>query len=67
MKILGTVLLVGGVIALIITGIDYINDSEAFSIFGLDVTVSKGDATPVIISAAIFVIGLVLVMVGRKK
>lgn len=67
MKILGTIFLVVGLIALVITGMDYINDSETFSFLGLDVAVSKGNATPVIVSALVFIVGLVITLTSRKK
>lgn len=66
MKILGTVLLIVGLVALLITGINYINDSETFSFLGLDVAVSKGNITPVIISGIVFIVGIVMT-VSRKR
>lgn len=66
MKIVRTVLLIVGLVALLITGINYINDSETFSFLGLDVAVSKGNITPVIISGIVFIIGLVMT-VSRKR
>lgn len=59
-KIIGSVFTIGGLIAVIYTGINYINNSESFGFFGADVIVSKGDPIPVIISAFIFVIGIIL-------
>lgn len=66
MKIVGTVLLIVGLVALLITGINYINDSETFSFLGLDVAVSKGNITPVIISGIVFIVGLVMTL-GKKR
>lgn len=66
MKIVGIILLIVGLVALLITGIEYINDSESFSFLGLDVAVSKGNITPVIISGIVFIIGLVMTL-GRRR
>lgn len=67
MKILGTILVVGGLIGLILTGVNYINDTESFSLFGLDIAVSKGNIMPVIISAIIFIAGLLVVKSSNRK
>lgn len=66
MKIVGIILLIVGLVALLITGIQYINDSESFSLLGLDVAVSTGNITPVIISGIIFIIGLVITL-GKRS
>lgn len=66
MKIVGIILLVVGLVALLITGIEYINDSESFSLLGLDVAVSKGNITPVIISGILFIVGLVITL-GKRR
>ncbi len=66
MKIVGIILLIVGLVALLITGIQYINDSESFSFLGLDVAVSTGNITPVIISGIIFIIGLVITL-GKRS
>ena len=67
MRIAGIVLLVLGVIGLVVFGIQALNDSESFSIFGLDVAVSSANWTPVIISGVVFIIGIVLLAVGKKR
>lgn len=59
-KSLGSIFTIGGIIALIYTGINYINDSESFGFLGADVFVSKGDPIPMIISAFVLVIGVIL-------
>ncbi len=66
MKIAGIVLLILGAFGLIIFGIQAFNDSESFSILGLDVAVSKANWTPVITSGVVFIIGLVLLATGKK-
>lgn len=66
MKILGIILLIVGLVALVISGANYINDSETFSFLGLDVAVSKGNITPVVISGLVFIVGLILTVGNRK-
>lgn len=66
MKIAGIILLILGLIGLIVFGAQAINNSETFSFLGLDVGVSSANWTPVIISGAITLVGIIL-MVSRKK
>ncbi len=60
MKILGRILLLIGVIGLIVFGIQAINHSDSFSLFGLNVAISNANWTPVIISGVILCIGGIL-------
>jgi hypothetical protein len=57
---IGSVLTIGGLIGLIYTGINYINESESFGFLGADVVVSRGDPIPIIVSGIVMVIGIVL-------
>ncbi len=66
MKNLGYIFSIAGLIALLITGINYLNDSESFSAFGLDVAVSKGNPTPMIISAIVLVAGILIIRASKK-
>ena len=66
MKTFSLVLVVAGIIGLVYFGIQAINNSESFSFLGLDVAVSKANWTPVIISAGVLVVGILL-SVTRKK
>ncbi len=63
MKIVGTILIILGIIGTIIFGIQAMQDSESFSFLGMDVAVSSADWTPLIISVVVLVIGVVI----RKK
>ncbi len=67
MKLAGTILLVLGIIGLLIFGIQAINDSESFSLFGLDIAVSGANWTPVITSGVVTILGIVLLAVGKKR
>ncbi|WP_194777549.1 hypothetical protein [Pararhodonellum marinum] len=66
MKTVGIILLVLGIIGTIMFGLQAIQDSESFSILGMDIAVSTANWTPVIISVALLVIGLVMSAKGKK-
>ncbi len=66
MKVAGIILLVLGIVGLVVFGIQALGDSESFSFLGMDIAVSSANWTPVIISAVVAVIGLILT-VSRKK
>lgn len=59
-KAIGSILTIGGLGFLIYSGINYLNNSESFSLLGMDVVVSQGNIVPVIISAIVLVVGVVL-------
>lgn len=65
MKTAGIIILVLGIIGTIVFGIQAINESEAFSILGIEIGVSSANWTPVIISVILLIIGLVM-MRSRK-
>jgi hypothetical protein len=65
MKTAGIVLLVIGIIGTVAFGIQAINQSESFSLFGIDVAVSSANWTPVIISGVVLVVGVIL-LAARK-
>lgn len=66
MKVVGTVLIIIGIIASIFTGVQAVSDSESANVLGVDVAVSTANWTPLIISVAVFVVGLVIRMVAKK-
>lgn len=66
MKYVGYVFSVGGFIALIITFVNYLNESESFSALGVDVAVSKGDPVPMIISAVILIAGILIIRASEE-
>jgi hypothetical protein len=65
MKIAGIILTVIGLVGLIVFGVQAMNDSESFSLLGIDIAVSSANWTPVIVSAVVAVIGLI--MLASKK
>lgn len=65
MKTVGIILAIIGGLGLIIFGLQAMEDSESFSLLGVDIAVSTANWTPVIVSGVVLVIGLV--MSARKK
>lgn len=66
-RIIGIILIVIGVIGSLFTGMQAAEESESFSLFGLDFAVSSANWTPLIISVAILIIGIVMVSSARKS
>jgi hypothetical protein len=60
MKAIGIILAILGVIGTVIFGYQAIQDSESFKLFGMDIAVSTANWTPVIISVAMLVIGIIM-------
>lgn len=67
MKTIGYLLTIGGIIAAIYAVVNYLNESESFSAFGLDIAVSKGDPTPIIISAIVLLAGILIIRASKNK
>ena len=65
MKTAGIVLIVIGIIGTILFGIQALDQSESFSLLGIDIAVSTANWTPVIISVVVLVIGIVLVNIRK--
>jgi hypothetical protein len=65
MRTAGIILIVLGIIGTIVFGIQAINQSESFSLFGMDIAVSSANWTPLIVSVIVLVIGLF--MANSKK
>lgn len=66
MKSIGTILTIIGALGAIVFGIQAAQDSESFSFLGMDIGVSTANWTPVIISAVILVVGVLLTVRGKK-
>jgi len=67
MRKIGLLIVLVGLVGLIFFGYQAMQDSESFSVLGIDVAVSSANWTPVIISGVVFVAGLILAAVGNKK
>jgi hypothetical protein len=65
-KGIGIFLTLAGLVATVITGMNALDQSESFSVFGTDVVISQADYTPVIISAVVLIVGVFL-WAGSKK
>jgi len=66
MRTVGIILLILGIVGTLVFGVQAIQDSETFSFLGMDIGVSSANWTPVIVSAVIFVVGIVL-MISNKR
>lgn len=60
MKLLGTILLIIGILGTVVFGYQALEDSESFNLLGVDVAVSSANWTPVIISVVVLIVGLLL-------
>ena len=60
MKTVRTILIIIGILGIIVFGVQALNDSESFSLFGLDIAVSKANWAPLIVSALVLLVGVVL-------
>lgn len=67
MRIVGIVLLVIGLIGLIVFGYQAMQESESFNLLGMEVAVSSANWTPVIFSAIVAVIGIILALAGKRR
>lgn len=65
-KTIGGIVTIGGLIALIYTFINYLNNTASFQFLGADIVVSEGNITPVIVSAVIMILGLIIWSTAKK-
>lgn len=66
-KTIGAIFSVGGLIALIYTTIEYMNDTGSVSIGGAEVAESTGSIMPIIISGVVILIGVVILMTSKGE
>jgi len=66
MKIVGTIILILGVVGTVLFGFQAIQDSESLSILGMDIAVSSADWTPLIISVIVLLVGAFLFNKSKK-
>ncbi len=62
----GRILAIGGVLGIIYFGWQYYEESESFEAFGADIAVSTGDYTPIIISAVVMLVGIIITKLNFK-
>jgi hypothetical protein len=67
MRFLGTILVIGGLIAAAIFGYQAYQDTASVRVFGSDITVSSADWSPVIMSGIVAVVGLAILAFGKRK
>lgn len=60
MKVIGIILAILGGIGTLVFGVQAMQDSESFKLFGMDIAVSTANWTPVIISVAMLIIGVIM-------
>lgn len=63
-KVIGGILTAAGLVGIIYFGYMYFQDTESFEALGADVAVSTGDYTPIIISAVVLILGIII---GKLK
>ena len=63
-KTIGGILAGGGLLGVIYYGYQYYTNSDTFEALGADIAISTGDYVPIIVAAAVMVIG---VIVARSK
>ncbi len=66
MRTAGIVLLILGIVGTIVFGVQAIQQTETVSFFGIELGISDANWTPVIVSALILVIGIVMMNSGRR-
>lgn len=59
-KAIGGILSIGGLVGVIFYTYQYMQDSESFSALGADVAISTGNWVPIVISALVMVVGILL-------
>lgn len=66
-KKLGSLLFFGGLVSMIYTGVNYINQLESFGFLGVDLLITKGDPMPVYVSAGVMILGIIIRAVTSRK
>lgn len=67
MRIAGIIIFIIGLAASVNFGIQAAQQSESLNLFGMDIAVSSANWTPLIISLVVLIIGLVMMLSGKKK
>lgn len=65
-RLIGIALFVVGLVGTFITGMNAYQNTESVKLLGTQITLSQADWTPVIISGAIAIIGLVLLLTSKR-
>jgi hypothetical protein len=59
-KTIGSILSIGGLIGVLFYAYQYMQASESVSVLGADIAVSTGNWVPIVISALVMVVGILL-------
>ena len=62
MKIAGIILIILGAIGLIISGINYANQTDKFNLLGINITISQGSIVPIIVTGIVLILGIILII-----
>lgn len=66
-KLSGTVLLIGGLVASLVFGLEAYQNTESIKLFGNKFTLSQANWTPLIISLVITLLGVILIASSKSK
>jgi len=64
-KVIGSIFSIGGLIAVLITGYHYINNSSSVHALGSTVTIQSASVWPLVISGIVFILGIVVLASSR--
>jgi len=67
MKVLGITITIIGIVGTLYFGLQAMNQSESISAFGVDIAVSSANWTPVIVSAVVLLIGIIITSRSKKR
>lgn len=67
MKAVGIILMVIGLIGVVVFGINAIQETETFSLFGIDIAASRADYTPLALAGIVALIGFGIFRAGKSK
>jgi len=66
MRTAGIIIMIIGLIGVIIFGIQAFNDWESFSLLGWDITVSRANWTPLILSGLVTIVGIIMASIKKN-
>jgi hypothetical protein len=59
-NLIGGTLTSGGILGVIYFSYNYFQEAESFSVFGTDIIISSGDYMPIVISAVVLGVGILI-------
>ena len=67
MRIAGIILAVIGLLAALISIINYIRQTDKFGFFGFDVTITTGSVIPMVLSVFILFLGIIIIAASNRS